>query len=377
MEGDNKMLENGKISALQMALIIEPTVTSTAILVVPSVTATLAERDMWISPIFGSLVGFFSVFIVYQLHKRYPNKSIIQYSGDIIGRIPGKIIGLIFLFFFLHASGIITREYAEFINVAFLPKTPIMVVMGGMILICAFTVRSGLEVLGRVAQLFFPIFMAPMLLFILLMPDVKLENMVPIMEHGMMPSILSATIPQGWFSEVSLISMLLPFLTDREKGAKWGIISVIIIMLHLGIINIVCLLLFGESVNIYAFPAFSAIKYISVATFFEHLEAIVIIIWVMGAFIKISVFYYVLVLGTAQWLNLSDYRPIVLPLGFLVSLFCIWSAANGQELGQFLRTISPFYISTIMTFIPMLLLLITIIRKKKWKEKRNPALINP
>lgn len=370
------MIEKGKISAFQMALMIEPTVVATGVLVVPSVTAKVAGRDMWISPIFGSIVGFFSLFIVYQLHKHYPEKSIIQYSGDIIGRIPGKTFGLIFLFFLLHSSGIITREYADFIIAAFLPRTPMIVVMGGMILVCAFTVLSGLEVLGRAAQVFVPIFMAPPLLFILLIPDLKLENIVPIMEHGMMPSLQGAVIPQGWFSEVSLISMFLPFLTDREKGRKWGIISVIVIMLHLLITNIVCLLLYGESVISYAFPVLFAFRYISVAGFFEHLEAVVVIIWVMGAFIKISVFYYVLVLGTAQWLNLSDYRPIVFPIGFLVCLVCIWVAANGQELGQFLRTISPFYISSIMTFIPMLLLLIAIIQKKM-RKKRNPAPTNP
>lgn len=154
-------------------------------------------------------------------------------------------------------------------------------------------------------------------------------------------------------------------------------ISVIVIMLHLVITNIVCLLLLGETVSSYAFPVLTAFRYISVATFFEHLEAIVVILWVMGAFIKISVFYYVLVLSTAQWLGLSDYRPIVTPLGFLIILFGIWASASEQEVGHFLTTIVPFYVPSMMTFIPMLLLLITIIRKKKRKEKRNPAPINP
>ena len=46
-------------------------------------------------------------------------------------------------------------------------------------------------------------------------------------------------------------------------------------------------------------------EYINIADFFEHVESVVMAIWVVGAFIKISAFYYAAALGTAQWLNLS------------------------------------------------------------------------
>ncbi|MCW1941527.1 hypothetical protein OMD49_27905 [Bacillus anthracis] len=52
------MLEKGKISAFQMAFMILPTITATAVLIVPSISSKYAERDMWISPIFASLNGF-------------------------------------------------------------------------------------------------------------------------------------------------------------------------------------------------------------------------------------------------------------------------------------------------------------------------------
>ncbi|MFD0769410.1 endospore germination permease [Bacillus sp. CGMCC 1.60114] len=370
------MIEKGRISALQMALMIVPTIIATAGLVVPAITGKYAGRDMWISPILGALTGFFTVFIVYQLHKRYPKESIIQYSIHIIGRIPGKIVGFVYLFYLLHSSGLIARQYADFIITSFLPKTPMIVIIGSMILVCAFTVRGGVEVLGRASQLLAPIFILPPFLFILLLPDLELKNIFPIMGQGMMPSILGSAVPQAWFSEVSLISMLLPFVADREKGRKWGMVSVFVAMLILVYTNIVGILLFGESVTTYTYPVFTAFRYISVATFLEHLESVVITIWVLGLFIKLSVFYYALVLGTAQWFQLSNYRPLVFPLGFLVILFGIWVSPNMSELDHFLGTIDPFYIPFIMTFIPMMLLLIAVIRKKKRKEKRNHTLID-
>ncbi|WP_028401724.1 GerAB/ArcD/ProY family transporter [Ectobacillus panaciterrae] len=362
------MIEKGKISAFQLAFLILSLIISTAILNIPIITGRFAHHDMWISPILASLNGFLTAFIVYQLHKIYPKETIIQYSQHIMGRILGKILGFVILFIFLHVCGIIAREYADFIIAAVLHKTPMVVITGSIILVCAFAVRGGVEVLGRVAQIFIPLLMLPLLLFVLLIPQFKPENLFPIMEHGIMPPIMGATGVIVWFGEIFLISMLLPFLTDREKGMKWSMISVVVGMLTMVYLNIVIIFLLGESAITYRFPVFLGFRYISVANFFENLESLVVAMWVMGAFIKLSVFYYALVLGTAQWLHLSDYRPLVFPFGFLTTLFAIWVSPNAQELSKFSRTILPFYATSIMTFIPIVLLCIAIIQKK-WKNK--------
>ncbi|WP_028403168.1 GerAB/ArcD/ProY family transporter [Ectobacillus panaciterrae] len=362
------MIEKGKISAFQMALMMYPTIFSTAILIVPAITGKYAERDMWISPIWGSLNGFLTVFVLYQLHNLYPKKTIIQYSEHVIGRIPGKVLGFAYLFFFLHTNGMILREYTDFIISSFLLKTPMIVVIGSMVLVCAFAVQGGVEVLGRASQLFIPnlIFML-FILTILFLKDLDLKNMFPIMEHGIMPSILGAAAPQSWFSEMFLISMLLPFLTDREKGMKWSMISVLAIMFSMIIFNLIAIFLFGGTTSSYVYPIFSAIRYIQIGNFIQHVESVIIVIWVTGTFIKISVFYYALVLSTAQWLNLSNYRSVVLPLGFLLMLFGMWGYRSIGETSKFTATILPFYTSFVLTLIPTLLLLIAIIRKKMKK----------
>ena len=39
-------------------------------------------------------------------------------------------------------------------------------------------------------------------------------------------------------------------------------------------------------------------RYISVADFFENVESVIMVMWVVGAFVKITVFYFVSVLST-------------------------------------------------------------------------------
>ncbi|MDQ7861046.1 hypothetical protein RCO48_08420 [Peribacillus frigoritolerans] len=76
------MIEKGRISALQMAIIIYPTIMATAILLVPAITGKFAKQDMWLSPIWASFAGFLSVYIAQQLNRRFPGRQ----SSNIVGK---------------------------------------------------------------------------------------------------------------------------------------------------------------------------------------------------------------------------------------------------------------------------------------------------
>jgi spore germination protein KB len=134
-----------------------------------------------------------------------------------------------------------------------------VVVVGGMTLICAFAVRGGVEVLGRIAQIIIPVVILSWLaVIILLIPELNIQNMLPIMENGIMPSIKGAKAPQVWFSLYFLISYLYPFLSDRVKGMKWGMISVFFSMFILTVLNFVALFLFGDFVASLSYPLMAA-----------------------------------------------------------------------------------------------------------------------
>lgn len=359
------MIEEGKISPFQMALIMYVTIVGTSILYIPFITAQQANRDLWLSPIWAFLSGFLIVFIMIKLYKLYPKKTLIQYSELILGRTLGKIIGFLYLFFLLHDTAIAFREYSEFVESAFLYKTPMVVVIGSMVLTCAFAVRGGIEVVGRCALVFLPIVLFfYVMIYLLLIPDLNVKNMFPIMEYGMIPSVKGSLAPHAWLSQFSLISFLVPFLTNETKGMKWGIASVFASVTTMVFINLGNLFIFGETITSIPFPVFQAARYISVGSFFEHVESIVLAVWILGAFVQLSAFFYMLVLGTSQWLKLSSYKPIVLPMGYLILLFSIWSTSSLQEMLQSMGTTTPFYFLTIQLLIPILLISITIIKKQ-------------
>ncbi|WP_286231840.1 GerAB/ArcD/ProY family transporter [Neobacillus mesonae] len=361
----NKVIEKGRISHVELALIMYATVVATAILYIPYVTAQHARRDLWLSPIWGSLSGFLIVVIIIKLAKLFPGKTLIEYSELILGRTLGKIIAFLYLFFLLHDTAIAFREYGEFIESAFLHKTPMILVTASIALSCAIAVHGGVETIGRCAMIFLPVVVALyILIYLFLIPDLHVKNIFPIMQDGMMPSIKGSLAPHAWLSQFSLMSFLLPFLTNQQKGMKWGLFSVIASVLTMVFINLGNLFLFGGIIINLQFPVFEAARFINVGSFFEHVESIVIAVWVLGGFVQLSAFFYMLVLGTSQWLTLPSYKPFVLPIGFLIILFSVWTVPSFQDMIRGMSTTVPFYFLTVQLLIPILLLCVAIIRRK-------------
>lgn len=350
------MIEKGKISASQLGMMMYLAITPTAILSSPAIMFKYARQDLWISPIWA-FSGLVTLFVVLRLHRLYPGQNLVQACERIVGRLPGKVLGFVFPLFLLYINGFIVREYGEFVSGAFLVQTPLIVVTGSMVLVCAMAVRGGVEIVGRFAELFVPAFITLFLLIILpVIPDLRLSNMLPVMGEGIAPSVAGSFVLQSWYSEFVIASFLLPYVTDRKKAGKSVMIALLAVVLTLVVSSLATLLLLGEITGHYNYPFLILARYINLAEFFTHLEALFMAIWVLGAFVKICVFFYVTVLGAAQWMNLSDYRPIVFPLGLLLLLFSIWSARSFQEMTHAIATSVTMSMLTIFMIVPAVLL---------------------
>ncbi|MBS4197056.1 GerAB/ArcD/ProY family transporter [Lederbergia citri] len=367
-------MEKGRISSLQLAMLIYPTIVATAILSVPSITAHYAPHDLWMSPIFSSIVGFATVLISYKLYKLYPKETIIQSVEKIIGKVPGKIIGFFILFFYIMTTGEILRDYSSFIVGSFLFKTPMVVITGTMVLLCAATIYAGVEVLGRLAQLFFPLFVIPLfLLFLLLIPNYDVGNIFPILEHGIVPPLKGSIVLGGWFSEFFLMIFFLPFLKDEKKVLKHNFTNVLGIMVTLVLVNLTVLFVLGITTASKVYPLMNVGRYISYGDFFENLESVIMAVWIVGAFIKISVAYYALVIGTAQWLNLSDYKLIIWPIAIILVEFSFWSLPNTMRNFMIAIIVYAPYSIFMQTILPFFLLLIALFRNRKKKKTQTTS----
>lgn len=76
-------------------------------------------------------------------------------------------------------------------------------------------------------------------------------------------------------------------------------------------------------------------------------------------------------MGTAQWMSLREYQPIVFPIGFLLLKMSIWVAPNLQELTHALSTSIFLSALTVLVCIPAELLVVAWIRRRCRIESRG------
>jgi len=92
------------------------------------------------------------------------------------------------------------------------------------------------------------------------------------------------------------------------------------------------------------------------------------VVWILGVLVKVALFYYVFTLGSAQWLNLKDYKPLVLPAGVILVAMSVLMFANLQELSGFMKPyIATPYTLIFILVIPVILLLIDFVKPQSTK----------
>ncbi|MBJ6361460.1 endospore germination permease [Paenibacillus sp. GCM10012307] len=355
-------LDKGKLSSTQLGLIFLISIMTTGIMAAPSPVYAIAGRDFWLALLLGSLPAYGMIFVVHRLHRQYPNMTFIEYVTQVYGKVIGKIIGVLFLLYILHMTGIAVRQFCEFMTVGFFTRTPLTVIAGVIIFTSSWAVRGGVETIGRFAQIFAPAILILMLLVIVpLTPDFNLKELFPVMEHGLLPPIKGSILLQQWFLIYSLTSFFLPYVSDSNKSQRASMLSLTFLVFVMIIGHMSTVLLLGEVTGLSNFSFTNLSRYIKVTSFFEHLQSLVMTIWVISLFIRLNTTYYIVAIGTAQLLALSDYRLLVMPIGLLILIFTFWSIPSITDYISALP-FNTFYFMTVLGMLPLLTWFVSCLR---------------
>lgn len=364
------MLDNGKISWKQITLLIVLARFILTLSFLPFFSAPPKNQDLWISTILSFPLQLMVALPIFIIAKRFPNMSLIHVLKSYLGKF-GSFIGFLYAWFFLHSSALTLREFGEFLTTSPYPETPIIVFMSISILFAIPTVRYGIEVIGRIAEIIFPIIIfSVFLVVVLLAKDMDFKQVFPICEDGILPIVSGAFILASRTKEFLFIGFLMPFIKNSKNIKKSIIYASIILSLSSAIISLIVLTTFGiEEAKNRTFAFYSAVRLICVGNFFERIDAIYIGIWVLGIFVRVAIYYYLTVIVTAWTLDLKDYQPLILPIGAIIVSLSILMADNIVELEEFLSyKIYTWYQLLFSVAIPMLFLLFMAIKKKEPKK---------
>lgn len=309
-----------RISLWQLVLLLFVSRTVLEIANMPAISSGEAGRDAWLSSALAGLLGLFVVYYLAALARRHPDESVFEYAIGLLGPVFGRLVTLPFLWTFLHYSAFALREYGEVIVTAVLPRTPIVFVMGTMIFVCTLAVRTGLESIGRSAEILVPLFLAGIVTVVILsLSNARWDLLFPIISDGPIPLIRGSIVDSSPLVFFVVILVLYPNLSEKRHAVACAIGAALMSAVLISATTMTAMAVFGAAeAQRLRFPFISLARLVHLAEFVERTEVLPMAAWGFGLFLEVSTVYWAGAVGMAQWLGLKDYRRLTLPMGALV-----------------------------------------------------------
>ncbi|GMA61380.1 spore germination protein [Alicyclobacillus fastidiosus] len=362
------MVNPMKISSVQIFwLMISMEIGMTVLLTItPAIRA--AKQDAWISMLIAAVAGILITFIATKLSLLYPNQTLIQFSQTILGKWLGKAIVVPYFVMWYSVMGIILRQSSDFIQIVLFRKTPLWaVVLLALILMIYATYQGGIEGIGRCSELLGP-FIVLMITAVLVLcyHNMHWTRILPVyQDSGWFTIFKGAVSPISFLGESVMMTMLVAFMSKPKDGlsrAMWGVgLSCLLLLLS----TLAAILTFGNLASRMWYPFFDMARYVSVMDFIQNIDAVVVIVWLLSVFIKLSLYMFIASYGTAQWLGMKDWRkPIwfISPIVFVLAL--LPANIDVASMDYPTKFWIPYILPINIVGIPVLLWTVGSIRKK-------------
>jgi len=371
-KGVSFMMEKEIISSRQFMIITLLFSIGTAILIIPASVTSEAKQDAWIAAIIGVVLSLPLVKLFVALGNRTPTLTFVEANEKILGRFFGKFTAIGFIIICLLSAGELLYFIGIFMKTEIMPETPTMAFAFMFSIIIIYAAFLGIEVFARSAEILCPIFILIFIFFVIcISPSIQIENIQPIMETPKRSLFFSMIRFISLFSfPLVVLLMIFPSTVNVQKSAQKGFYIGAILggIVLITIITLSILVLGPANTASRTFPSYSLAQRISIGNFLQRIEVIMATMWVISIYIRTFMYFYASVIGIAQICNIKNHRPLIFPLGMIILGLSQIVHPNIIHSDIYNRDIWPIFSFVLMILLPLVLLLVTIIRKINGNE---------
>ncbi|MDQ8734080.1 endospore germination permease [Paenibacillus sp. LHD-38] len=363
-------MNNAEITSGQCAKMLFLFALGSAALILPTSVTAIAKQDGWISMLLAGPFNYFILIVFLALSDRFPNLSLAQYAERVLGAWGGKVVSLLYILFFLLLSALVLRNISDFMGLSVLPITPEWFIDSTFMMVVIYGVFLGIETIARTGEILFGwgLFVIVIVTFAL-SNQFDYHNFEPFLYEGWERPVKGVYPILGFpIGEFVFMTMIFPLVReqDRKKLRKSLKLSAVLIAI---VSVLICISLVGvmgvDEVSRSPFAVYDMAKNINIEEILVRVEILVAMVWVGTVFMKLALCVYVLTVMTAQVLNLSTYRTLIVPYAFIIvplSLMVYRNVAHAKEFAMGVWTVYSLFHGFLL---PLLLLVIAVIRGKR------------
>ncbi|WP_067725149.1 GerAB/ArcD/ProY family transporter [Oceanobacillus damuensis] len=277
-----------KIKSRDIMIAVPSMVIAIGIIVFPRELAdkTIAA-DGWVSIVIGGGIAILLVWLVAKLAANFPNQSFLSYASYLVTKPVAIVLTFMFAIQGIIVSAFEVRAISDISHQYLFDQTPQEVVSLCFLLVVVYAVSGSRAGLFRLNAMFLPIiFAATILLIFFSLGFIHTEHLLPVFKtdaRGYLQGTLASTTS---FTGIGILFFYISLVKKPEKapamaafGMSWAVGLYILIY-------VTCIVVFGETAtaNI-RFPLIELAKTVEVpGGFFERIESLFFIIWIMAIF---------------------------------------------------------------------------------------------
>ena len=361
----------GKLRCLQAAIlvffIIHGGIFGTGI----NLLVKIAEEDMWLSTIIGSILGFIPFYLYISLSTKYPDKNIFEIIETCFGKSFGKVLVSIVTLFAISFTLFCFWSLTNLISSQYLYKTPQLFVYILFAIPIVYILSKGIKVaLRSVIVIFLGTIILYVATFISLAPQANILNLYPILKDGIAPVFYGAFGFVAYCITPLLFIGAIPvhYYEDKEHYKKYMIISYIISCITVFAIPFLVITIFGiDLAQLYQYPEFQILRRVSFGGFIERVESTLSIQWIFELFVLITIGMYFIKQGIyhvfhvrKNWLKIG-LNGLFLILAIVISINFFHSNTMAN---QFSIRVYPFVCYSFLLFFLLIYIFITFKKKR-------------
>lgn len=359
-----------EITTVQATTILISTIIGVGVLPLPLFAVRAGESGAPLVTIMGIVLAAFGLMILTLLGVRHPQKTIITYSQDIIGKWLGRIFSLLLIFFFLILTGLASREFGAVVVTAVLRETPIEITVIVMLLLACLSCRNNMNVFAYIHNFYIPIILAPCMIIVALsLKNANILYLRPFIGSNLNEMFKGMLTVSALFQGSFIITLIIPSMKTPNKAIKasfWGIfVSGGLYLL----IVIATVAVFGpEEIKQIFWPTLELARTTTLpGNILQRLDVIFLAVWVTAVFTTLFSSYYLTIHSIKELFSLKDHKVLsffILPIVFILAML----PRNILEMYQLVQFVGRAGLLITILY-PCLLLLIDFF--KSWRRKKS------
>lgn len=369
------MSQSNKIGNMEAIFLIVTIMINHIILNLPKTLLDSTGSGSILNIIFITIIALLVVYLISKLLKYFPDMDILDISNFLGGKILKYIMGILFLIYFLFSASTFLRSFCESVKIIYFPRTPVVFLMILFIIGIILCNRLGMKSIIRANLIFIPfVLFSIIFIFFANLDNFTIQRFFPIFGNGLSTTFFSGISNLFAFSGISLLYFIPPHLKDSKEFKKVSIISIILSGIWL-LFSIATLLFIFPSIvtTDEILPLYLASRFIEFGRFFQRLDAVFLLIWIISIMSYLSILLSFIV---SIFRKVTDFKYSYVVI-YVSSLLIFSLALIPQNYAQihFLETVIYKYFVLILVFIiSLLVLILSRLKYKKQNQKKGDAL---